>query len=58
MIVLFRAKIKEEFRNFKWFRIKYLPPGYSYVSFIQQINGFKKMSDEVKNAILKYINEG
>ena len=57
MIVLFRAKLTEEGHKLVWFQRKYLPD-YRYDYYIQEVNGFKKMSDEVKNAILKYVNEG
>jgi len=57
MVQLFKDKLKDEGRSKKWFWEHYLP-GYRYIYFIQEINGFKKMTDEVKNAILKYVNEG
>ena len=57
MVQLFKDKLKEEGRSKKWFWENYLH-GYRYIYFIQEINGFNKMTDEVKNAILKYVNEG
>ena len=57
MIKLFREKIKEEGRSLKWFWEKHLPEDFRYIYFIQEINGFNKLSDTVRNAIQIYLNE-
>jgi hypothetical protein len=57
MIELFKAKLKEEGRSKKWFWENHLPEGYRYIYFIQEINGFNKLSDEVKDAIQIYLND-
>ncbi|MFH2145265.1 MAG: hypothetical protein ABII75_04455 [Candidatus Omnitrophota bacterium] len=57
MIGLFRDKLKKEGHSLVWFKRNKLPD-FRYDYFIQEINGFKKMSDEVKDAIQIYLNEG
>ncbi len=55
MIELFRERLKEEGRSLVWFQRNKLPD-FRYDYFIQEINGFTKLSDEVKDAIQIYLN--
>jgi hypothetical protein len=56
MIELFREKLKAEGRSLKWFWENRLPKDLRYIYFVQQLGNFKKLSDEVKEAIQIYLN--
>ena len=54
LIEIFKKKMREEGRSFKWFHKTYIN-GVSYVYFIIQINDCDKLHDSVKVAIEKYL---
>ena len=56
LIVKFRKKLKEDGRTLRWFHQNYFED-ISYMSFIQQMNGYYAISDDVKEAIKKYLED-
>ena len=58
MITKFKARMKENGQSFKWFWSKYIfAYGISYVQFIQQLNDFSPLKDEVKEEITAYMEK-
>lgn len=52
----FKKKLKYKDRDYKWFLKNYLPTT-KYSNFTTQINGFNEMTDKIKEAIEKYLND-
>ena len=52
----FREKLKEEGRTLRWFHQSNFRT-MSYMSFIQQVNGYYTISDTVLDAIKNYLAE-
>ncbi len=55
----FKTDLKNDGRSMKWFFLKYIKKqtGLSYSGFANQLNGYAKLSDGVKEGINNYLNE-
>ena len=57
LIKSFKARMKKEGRFYKWFHKTYLNKSMSYPYFIIQLNEPDRMSDDLINAIKKYLED-
>lgn len=52
----FKEKIKKEGRKYSWFLKTYIPD-MNYSTFLYQINEYSSLSEELEEAIERYLNE-
>jgi len=56
MITKFKEKLKSEGRNYRWFHLTYLPD-MKYHTIMAQINNYNPITEQVAEAIKKYLGE-
>ena len=53
---VFKQKLKDEERKYRWFLKNYLPET-KYSNFTTQINGYNPLTVDIEQAIEKYLND-